>query len=90
MELCRKTLSKIKKQKGVDKSFLDYLLEIIISANPTENCNVLGRVEDWKILPRDKSLFYTDENCGLPIGNLSSQLFSNVYLNVLINMLKEI
>ena len=82
LKLCRKTLAKIKKQKKVDKSFLDYLLEIIIHANPTENCNVLGRVGDWEILPKDKSLFYTEENCGLPIGNLSSQLFSNVYLNV--------
>ncbi len=81
-KLCRRTLAKIRKQKKVDKSFLDYLLEIIIHANPTENCNVLGRVGDWKILPKDKSLFYTKENCGLPIGNLSSQLFSNVYLNV--------
>ena len=30
---------------------------------------------------RNKSLFWTDEGCGLPIGNLTSQLFSNVYLN---------
>jgi len=32
-------------------------------------------------LPHDKSLFHSPKGCGLPIGNLTSQLFSNVYLN---------
>lgn len=32
-------------------------------------------------MPKTKSLFYSAPNCGLPIGNLTSQIFSNVYLN---------
>ena len=32
-------------------------------------------------MPKSKSLFYSGENKGLPIGNLTSQLFANVYLN---------
>lgn len=80
LELSRKTLSKYKNK--FDVSFVDYLLEIIIKSNPIESCNVIGRFEDWDNLPDDKSLFHAKENCGLPIGNLSSQLFSNVYMNV--------
>ena len=80
LRLCRKTLSKYRHK--FDVSFVDYLLEIIINSNPMDNCNVLGSVEDWNNLPLEKSLFTTNEDCGLPIGNLSSQLFSNVYMNV--------
>jgi hypothetical protein len=32
-------------------------------------------------LPKSKSLFFSKANCGLPIGNLTSQLFSNIYLH---------
>jgi hypothetical protein len=30
----------------------------------------------WDGLPKDKSLFYSPVKCGLPIGNLSSQVFA--------------
>ena len=80
LELSRKILLKNKTQ--YDYEFVDYLLEMIINSNPMDNCNVLGELSDWNNLPKDKSLFYAKENCGLPIGNLSSQLFSNVYMNV--------
>ncbi len=36
-----------------------------------------------KRLPRHKTLFYTAPGKGLPIGNLNSQFFANVYLNEL-------
>ena len=34
--------------------------------------------------------FFSNEDCGLPIGNLTSQLFSNVYLNVLDQYIKRV
>lgn len=80
LELSRKILLKNKTQ--YDYEFVDYLLEMIINSNPMDNCNVLGELSDWNNLPKDKSLFYANDGCGLPIGNLSSQLFSNVYMNV--------
>lgn len=45
----------------------------------------------WKfdLLPKYKSLWYTPEDKGLPIGNLTSQFFSNVYLNVLDQYVKH-
>lgn len=35
------------------------------------------------LVPKEKSLFFGDKNNGLPIGNLTSQFFANVYLNEL-------
>ena len=37
----------------------------------------------WKELPPDKSLFSTGEGKGLPIGNLTSQILANYFLNPL-------
>jgi len=38
---------------------------------------------DLRLVPEHKSLFNAPAHCGLPIGNLSSQFFANVYLNAL-------
>lgn len=50
--------------------------------NPVEHCHRRGRPSDWEKLPSSKSLFCSPSGCGLPIGNLTSQLFSNVYLDL--------
>ena len=68
---------------------IDYLLESICMLNPVENCRILGDKSEWKMLPKDKSLFFSKEGCGLPIGNLSSQLFSNIYLGMLDDFMKR-
>lgn len=57
------------------------LINKIVYGNPIRNCIIKGKREDWRGLPRSKSLFYAKLNCGLPIGNLTSQLFGNVYLS---------
>ena len=67
----------------LDMEFIDYLLECVIMHNPTENCIRLGDTNEWDALPKEKSLFFSGDGRGLPIGNLSSQLFSNIYLNKL-------
>jgi RNA-directed DNA polymerase len=58
-----------------------YLLEKVIFNDPTTNCIVKGKKTDWDGLPASKSLFHAGYQKGLPIGNLTSQLFGNVYLN---------
>ena len=63
-----------------DIDFLKYLSEVIIMLDPTADCRRLCSADDWRGLPDSKSLFCSPEGCGLPIGNLTSQLFSNVYL----------
>ena len=35
----------------------------------------------WQMLPKYKSMFYAPQDVGLPIGNLTSQFFANVYMN---------
>lgn len=58
-----------------------YLIEKTIFNDPKTDCNVKGQYADWDGLPETKSLFHAKKNCGLPIGNLTSQLFANIYLN---------
>ena len=69
--------------------FVDYLLEKICLLDPLANCRVVGDRAEWKQLPKDKSLFCAEAGCGLPIGNLSSQLFSNIYLGMLDEFVKR-
>lgn len=58
-----------------------YRIEKVIYNDPTQGCIIKGKRSDWKNLPYTKSLFHAEKDCGLPIGNLTSQLFGNVYMN---------
>ncbi|MBN1339611.1 MAG: hypothetical protein JXA03_09825 [Bacteroidales bacterium] len=62
-------------------ALLMFLLEKVIFNDPTRNCIMKGKKSDWAGLPSGKSLFSAGHLNGLPIGNLTSQLFGNVYLN---------
>ncbi len=64
-----------------DAGLLRYLLHLIIFNDPRTNCIVKGTRKDWEGLPPSKSLFHSPEGCGFPIGNLTSQVFSNIYLH---------
>ncbi|HFK3115985.1 TPA: reverse transcriptase/maturase family protein [Legionella pneumophila] len=72
-----------------DKDRILHLCHKILSNNPTKNCFIKGRRHNWRDLPPDKSLFYSAPACGLPIGNLTSQIFANVYLNALDHFVKR-
>jgi retron-type reverse transcriptase len=63
-----------------DKNLIKDLCRIIIFNDPTQDCIRHSPRESWDDLPRDKSLFFSQEDCGLPIGNLTSQIFANFYL----------
>ena len=80
--------------KGKDKEpeypTMAFLLKQVIFNDPTKGCYVKGKRSDWEGLPPTKSLFHSREGCGLPIGNLTSQLFSNIYLNELDQYLKRV
>ena len=92
LDIVRKTLRKMANHRiarghkltwanWIDMDFVSLLSEEIIMLDPKKNCRMVGTVEDWEGLDHSKSLFYTNDGCGLPIGNLTSQLLSNVYLN---------
>ena len=74
---------------GGEKPACDYLLEALCLLDPLEGCRVVGDRREWEKLPPEKSLFHAKPGCGLPIGNLSSQLFSNVYLGALDDFMKR-
>lgn len=64
----------------LDYNRLMYLIKEVIYSNPTEHCTIKSDQKEWIGLPNSKSLFKAKPNCGLSIRNLTSQLFSNVYL----------
>jgi len=66
-----------------------YLVEKIIFNEPLKNALYKSHPSKWDDLPKDKSLKYSNENCGLPIGNLTSQIFANIYLNPLDHFVKR-
>ncbi len=80
-------------KKGIDRKpefkTMVRLLSLVIFNDPTKGCFIKGSLSDWEGLPASKSLFHAKEGCGLPIGNLTSQLFSNVYLNLLDQFVKR-
>ena len=84
LQICFATLEKMACHKASK-----YLTREIVLLNPLENCIIEGGIEDWRDLPHDKSLFNSPVGCGLPIGNLTSQLFSNIYLNILDQYVKR-
>ena len=53
----------------------------VIAVLPTKDCVFKSKSKDWQKLPKEKSLFYATKHCGLPIGNLTSQIFANFYMN---------
>ena len=55
----------------------------IVMHQPELNCIRKGNLELWDVLPKGKSLFKSDGNHGLAIGNLTSQIFANFYLTPL-------
>ncbi len=77
---------KISKLRG---AYLD-LAKQIIYHNPTKNYTFKGDKSKLKLLPTHKTLFKIPENKGLPIGNLTSQFFANIYMNNFDNYIKRV
>jgi retron-type reverse transcriptase len=65
------------------------LLSIVIFHDPTSDYTFKGDPSMLKRVPAHKSLFGVGPAKGLPIGNLTSQFFSNVYLNELDQYVKH-
>ena len=66
-----------------------WLAKTIIFHDPTQNYYLKGKKEFFDQIPAHKTLFKTPKNKGLPIGNLTSQFFGNVYLNELDQFVKR-
>ncbi|MBQ3297058.1 RNA-directed DNA polymerase [Candidatus Saccharibacteria bacterium] len=78
---------------GLDRQFTDHndkrykmlrhAIREIIFDDPVRGVKIQGSLNDWRGLPEDKSLFCQKPGQGLVIGNLTSQVFSNIYLDAL-------
>lgn len=84
----KKTLKQFEKEIKFDKELMIWLIEKVIFNDPTNKCIVKGKRADWVGLAKSKSLFFAGKNRGLPIGNLTSQLFANLYLNDFDHLMK--
>lgn len=60
-----------------------WLTDTILFHDPRENAIIQSAPQRLALIPPHKSLFNQPAEKGLPIGNLSSQFFANVYLDVL-------
>ena len=58
-----------------------WLANKIIYHNPTRDYIFKGNEKLLELLPPHKTLFKLPSHLGLPIGNLTSQFFANVYMN---------
>jgi hypothetical protein len=82
--LYREIKSVLDRKRGETDFDVDLILGLIrqiVFHDHTAECRLKGKSADWNGLPRSKSLFCSGKGKGLPIGNLTSQLFGNVYLN---------
>ena len=79
----------IQRYYHADRDVLLVLCHKILNNNPTKNCFIKGSRNGWKDLPLSKSLFHSPPLCGLPIGNLTSQIFANFYMNAFDHFVKH-
>ncbi len=85
-------LEKLKKEvigSNLDVSSVLYLASKIIFHDPTNSYVFKGDVSKLALLPAHKTLFKIPKSKGLPIGNLTSQFFANVYMNDFDNFIKR-
>lgn len=84
-------------KKRIDKSTREslwknemlWLAKVIIYTKATDNYIVKGEKQNFALLPKGKSLFEVGKFKGLPIGNLTSQFFANLYMNELDQYIKR-
>ena len=76
------------KQFGNDNYFLELIHQVIFH-NPTNNYQFNGNPNLINNVPHHKQLFNVPLNKGLPIGNLTSQFFANIYLDGLDKYIKH-
>lgn len=74
---------------GDDLEDLIWLIEVILGDSPEKNCILRSPSSEWDKLDKNKSLFYIDDDLGIPIGNLISQLLVNFYLNEFDHYVRE-
>ena len=76
-------------EERIDYDLVEWLTKEIILLDPNVNCKIVGSESNWDGLDPAKSMRFSGTGLGMPIGNLTSQLFSNVYMNVFDQFMKR-
>ena len=74
----------------IDIDFILWLTHEIVLLDPTDGCRRVGNPSEWDDVDASKLMANAPADCGMPIGNLTSQLFSNVYMNPFDQMVKRV
>lgn len=77
-------------EPSIEKDWVKRITKTIVYNNPVENGIFLSSEEEFNKVPKRKRLSYTKHNRGLPIGDLLSQMFSNILLNGLDQYVKRV
>lgn len=73
-----------------DKGKLLWLTKLVVMNDCTRDCTIRSDLRKWEGLPASKSLFHRQDTlCGLPIGNLTSQVFANFYMSTFDHFVKS-
>ncbi len=89
MTICKSLLYQricrlLEERGGFDQEtlcFMEHIIGLIVFNRPQDNCIFKQPMSEWSCLPKDKSLLNNDADHGLPIGNLTSQIFANLFLS---------
>ena len=68
---------------STEYKLIKFLWHKVIFDDPVKGAIKKGQLTDWDLLPHTKSLFFQPRGHGIVIGNLTSQLLSNIYLDQL-------
>ncbi len=74
--------------KRIPEEYTRHLTRLLLHHDPTQNVHVRSSDALMRTIPQHKSLFNA-KGKGLPIGNLTSQFFANVYLDPLDQYVKR-
>ena len=75
--------------KKIAEPFWLNLTHKVLFHDPRQNYEFQGHTESIELVPLHKRLTSHPAHLGLPIGNLSSQFFANIYLNELDQFVKH-
>ncbi|TXH00344.1 MAG: RNA-directed DNA polymerase [Candidatus Moraniibacteriota bacterium] len=76
-------------ERYIDEEWLRVLIRQVALHDPRTNFITRSPQSLFEQVPRHKSLLHAPDGIGLPIGNLTSQFFANVYLNELDQFVKH-
>jgi RNA-directed DNA polymerase len=75
--------------RKVREPFWMWLVDVILFHDPRADVELRSSRHRLRLVPPHKSLFNAPADTGLPIGNLSSQFFANVFLDAVDQFVKH-